>query len=229
MAKEITAAFRTVMLFISLSWLSVMYLLVYRVPKLNDENMDRGYHIIDENIDSEKYKLKTYLTDNNEFQIFGSENPSGLEVDWSNPNRKLRFTSRQFDSREVANIPMRKLDLSNTDGTREFNRNITKVSSSFDCRLLERMSTYEVLGMGYTKVVRRGVIGGKAFALKYTTGQNHDIISCKKERPVERHFECYNLAKFKLLKEALLFSQLKHRNIVKVTVILQVLFSFFLQ
>ena len=218
MAGEIAAAFRTVMLFISLSWLSVMYLLVYRVPKLNDENVSRGYQIIEDSNIAEKYRIKTSITQDGEVQIFGAEDSSSMRLDLSNPNNELQFTSRRFDNKAISNIPSRKLTPDKNDGIRKFNRGATTVSGSFDCRLLDRMRTYDVLGMGYTKVVRRGVINGKSFALKYTTKRNYDIVKCKNERPVDRHFECFNLAKFKLLKEALLFSQLKHKNIIKVII-----------
>ena len=213
MAKEITAAFRTVMLFISFSWLSVMYLLIYRVPRPDDDNGSREYHIIDESIVARNYR--TLLPQDSEFQIFGAEDTSGLKLDLTNPNSKLQFTSGRF---KAETKKLRKGNRNKTFGFQKLSRIPNKVSGSFDCRLLERMSTSDVLGMGYTKVVRRGVVDGRSFALKYTTSRNQDVIKCKSERPAERHFECFNLAKFKLLKEALLFSQLKHKNIVKVSI-----------
>ena len=184
-----------------------MYLLIYRVPRPDDGDGRQGYHIIDESIVARNYR--TSLPQDSEFQIFGAEDSSGLKLDLANPSSKLgRF--------EAKTKKQRKGNPNKTRGYLKFNRISNQVSGSFDCRLLERMSTSDVLGMGYTKVVRRGVVDGKSFALKYTTSRNQDVIKCKSERPVERHFECFNLAKFKLLKEALLFSQLKHKNIIKV-------------
>jgi len=189
----------------------VMYLLIYRVPRPDDGDGRQGYHIVDESIVARNYR--TSLPQASEFQIFGAEDSSGLKLDLANPSSKLQFTSGRFKAKTKK---QRKGNPNKTRGYLKFNRISNQVSGSFDCRLLERMSTSDVLGMGYTKVVRRGVVDGKSFALKYTTSRNQDVIKCKSERPVERHFECFNLAKFKLLKEALLFSQLKHKNIIKV-------------
>lgn len=216
MAGEIIAAFRTVMLFISLSWLSVMYLLVYRVPKLNDVGEFAKYEIIDGVVREEKYSrnARTSLILDGDVKLFG-EDSSDMKLDLSNPSAQLVLDKKGDEangkSPHSTNLSQRTKAL----GIPKL-RNIDSVLGSFDCRLLERMKTYEVLGKGYTKVVRRGVIYGQSFAIKYTTGRNHDVIKCKKERPVNRQFECFNLAKFKLLKEALLFNQLRHRNIIKV-------------
>lgn len=213
MAREIIAAFRTVMLFISLSWLSVMYLLVYRVPKIEESNNYGKYEVIENVMGDRREHAKrlpaSILVDGN-VQLFG-EDSSGMKLDLSNPANVLRIESDanglDLQTPSVLTNPGR--------GTSQL-YHVDKVSDSFDCRQLEKIRTMEVLGTGYTKVVRRGVLNGRSYALKYTTSKNHDIIKCTNERPKERHFECYNLAKFKLLKEAQLFSQLRHRNIIKV-------------
>ena len=218
MAGEIIAAFRTVMLFITLSWLSVMYLLMYRVPQI-DENSSRGrYQMIKNSMILDNYRMKSSVASSvikdGEIQIFG-EDSADMKLDLRNPrNGAFRFASDRIKKQVNPNIPL--LDSDKGFEIRKSNKRNAILSDSFDCRLLERMRTFEVLGTGYTKVVRRGVINGQSFALKYTTNHNHDVIKCKSERPIERHFECINLAKFKLLKEALLFSQLRHKNIIKV-------------
>lgn len=225
MAGEILAAFRTVMLFISFSWLSIMYLLVYRVPRLEKSN--QVYRAIENGIrsDNKKYFKRLEESFDGNIQIFGEDLPQ-IRWDLSNPRKKLlgrnNQTLQEFSSSDIP-VSIRKVKKNLTE---IHSQNIDFSSGDLDCRLLDTMETFEVLGSGYTKVVRRGVLAGKAIALKYTSEGNHDIVQCKTERPPERHFECFNLAKFKLLKEALLFRQLKHRNIVKVCLYDSIGFSY---
>ena len=215
MAGEIFAAFRTVMLFISFSWLSIMYLLVCRIPRLEKSN--QIYQAIENGIrnDNKKYFRQLEESFDGNIQIFGEDFPQ-IRWDLANPRKKLlnrkNQTLKEFSSSDIP-VSIRKVQ-ENLTGIHM--QSVDFSSGVLDCRLLDTVETFEVLGSGYTKVVRRGVLAGTSIALKYTSERNHDVVQCKTERPPERHFECFNLAKFKLLKEALLFRQLRHRNIVKV-------------
>lgn len=189
MAGEIIAALRTVVLFISVSWLSIMYLLVYRFPRL-----DRSYQTEQVRGGGERIQ---HIHAQSHILEEGS-------VDLENRGRKLQYASmNQHTDQEPSK-------------SKSFDLN-SEHSMFFDCRSLDDVELLQVLGSGYTKTVRKGVLNGQQFAMKYTTARNHDIIECRKQRPKTRHFECFNLAKFKLLKEAMLFQQLRHPNIVKVS------------
>eukprot|EP00795_Rhopilema_esculentum_P010685 gene10685-19453_t len=215
MAGDVVAAFRTVVLFISFSWLSVMYLLVYRVPRLEREGCNH-YQVIEGGL-KEKTLLRRYedsFLNDGEIKIFGEDLPE-MGLNLANPTKIAESGSLNLPSKNLK-IPKSIKRDSKEQPVIPVDKNIDFVSNVFNCTLLESMRTFEVLGSGYTKVVRRGILGGTSYALKYTTSKNQDIIKCKSERPSQSHFECYNLAKFKLLKEALLMNQLQHRNIIKV-------------
>ena len=172
------------MLFISISWLSVMYLLVYRFPRVgrnqeDEASLDQLARIFEKNQVNARRKLQ-----------------------YANPNLSNANDAEQiFDYQDY------------NGGNDKQNSNYI----NFNCADMDKVELKGVLGQGYTKTVRKGVLNGQEFALKYTTEDNHDIVECKKQREKSRHFECFNLAKFKLLKEALLFQQLKHQSIVKVS------------
>eukprot|EP00794_Sanderia_malayensis_P015910 gene15910-17510_t len=235
MAGEIFAAFRTILLFISLSWFSVMYLVLHRIPRLEEER--RATEALQRNSRINEAG-NAWLDDRagdsalDDIQIFGDVeyakrlNEKGVEKDarGSNPSRQHHVAKHQqvsgggLQSRysNTADVPVVFNGGSVQDNSRlRFRDDQKDVSWSFSCRDLSRMQFQGLLGSGFTKTVRKGLLNGRQLAVKYTTERNPDIIKCTRERNASRHFECYNLAKFKLLKEATLLQQLIHPNIIK--------------
>ncbi len=173
-----------------------MYLLVYRIPKLERASLSEG-------------GINKALRYRDGIQIFGDEF-TAVNGDSGNPGRRLQFAyyNKAFE--------LEKQDLNNLTSKPPQDKHGLIFPTNFDCRDLNKVKFLGLLGSGYTKTVRRGYLNGRQFAVKYTTEQNQDIVKCTKERDESRHFECYNLAKFKLLKEAMLLQQLRHPNIVQV-------------
>lgn len=92
------------------------------------------------------------------------------------------------------------------------------------CGALERASSVQFVGSGYTKAVYRAELNTSfSVALKSVDLNGHDMESCVKRYSSAE--DCYRLASFKIIKEMTLMERLQHPNILKV--IFKSVLSFF--
>lgn len=83
------------------------------------------------------------------------------------------------------------------------------------CEDLERSSSVQFVGSGYTKAVYRAELNNSfSVALKSVDLSGHDMESCVKRYSSAE--DCYRLASFKIIKEMTLMERLQHPNILKV-------------
>lgn len=83
------------------------------------------------------------------------------------------------------------------------------------CGTLERASSVQFVGSGYTKAVYRAELNTSfSVALKSVDLSGHDMESCVKRYSSAE--DCYRLASFKIIKEMTLMERLQHPNILKV-------------
>ncbi|KAF5893054.1 extracellular tyrosine-protein kinase PKDCC-like, partial [Clarias magur] len=82
------------------------------------------------------------------------------------------------------------------------------------CAALERASSVQFVGSGYTKAVYRAELNASfSVALKAVDLNGHDMESCVKRYNSAE--DCYRLASFKIIKEITLMERLQHPNILK--------------
>ncbi|TSK42136.1 Extracellular tyrosine-protein kinase PKDCC [Bagarius yarrelli] len=82
------------------------------------------------------------------------------------------------------------------------------------CRDLERASSVQFVGSGYTKAVYRAELDSNfSVALKSVDLNGHDMENCVKRYSSAE--DCYRLASFKIIKEMTLMERLQHPNILK--------------
>ncbi|MCI4376626.1 hypothetical protein PGIGA_G00190590 [Pangasianodon gigas] len=82
------------------------------------------------------------------------------------------------------------------------------------CGALERASSVQFVGSGYTKAVYRAELNTSfSVALKSVDLSGHDMESCVKRYSSAE--DCYRLASFKIIKEMTLMERLQHPNILK--------------
>ncbi|XP_060781565.1 extracellular tyrosine-protein kinase PKDCC isoform X2 [Neoarius graeffei] len=82
------------------------------------------------------------------------------------------------------------------------------------CGALERPSSVQFVGSGYTKAVYRAELNTSfSVALKSVDLTGHDMESCVKRYSSAE--DCYRLASFKIIKEMTLMERLQHPNILK--------------
>ncbi|XP_017320497.1 extracellular tyrosine-protein kinase PKDCC [Ictalurus punctatus] len=82
------------------------------------------------------------------------------------------------------------------------------------CGTLERASSVQFVGSGYTKAVYRAELNTSfSVALKSVDLSGHDMESCVKRYSSAE--DCYRLASFKIIKEMTLMERLQHPNILK--------------
>lgn len=83
------------------------------------------------------------------------------------------------------------------------------------CAALQRASSVQFVGSGYTKAVYRAELNASfSVALKSVDLNGHDMESCVKRYSSAE--DCYRLASFKIIKEMTLMERLQHPNILKV-------------
>ena len=229
MAGEIKAALRTLFIFVTICWGSITFLVIYRIPSLETQGHQQASERSDPGTEQLKSRWRRDLgfITNSRSEFF----PQRLQTrdvgkDLGSTKRKLHFVANDKNDDDYVfkekiyddQLQFKKDPQQSGVEKGKYGIDLTWNPSpnQFSCQELSSVKFLSVLGQGYTKTVQMGFLRGKEMAFKYISPENHDILECIKLRPLEQHFECYNLAKFKLLKEAMLLQQLQHPGIVKV-------------
>ncbi|XP_077996169.1 extracellular tyrosine-protein kinase PKDCC-like [Glandiceps talaboti] len=92
---------------------------------------------------------------------------------------------------------------------------VTENDHIWGCKQLDTIQVLSNLGQGYSKLVQEGVYGRTHVAVKSVSTAVHDVQSCLNSGSYKKTEDCYLLANYKLLKEALMLRELKHNNIIK--------------
>ena len=83
------------------------------------------------------------------------------------------------------------------------------------CQEINRIRVAKTVGKGFTKVVQEGHLNGVSVAVKSAGQDVKDVQDCRKSGMYKKEEDCYVLASYKVLKEAMMFKQLKHPNIIR--------------
>ena len=86
-----------------------------------------------------------------------------------------------------------------------------------NCREISKIRIIEELGRGYTKLTQRGIYNGREVAVKSVGLDSTDLHNCLKEKRAKLAADCLLFSRYKVMKELLLYQQLSHPNVVKVS------------
>ena len=73
------------------------------------------------------------------------------------------------------------------------------------------------IGRGYTKVTQHGIYKGSEVAVKSAGLDSTDVQRCVRDGRAKMAEDCLLFSRYKIMKELLLYQQLHHPNIVKVS------------
>jgi hypothetical protein len=89
--------------------------------------------------------------------------------------------------------------------------------TALSCREISQIEIKEELGRGYTKLTQRGVYNGRDVAVKSVGLDSTDLRNCVSEKRAKLAADCLLFSRYKVMKELLLYQQLNHPNVVKVS------------
>ena len=87
-------------------------------------------------------------------------------------------------------------------------------SDILGCRDINKIRILKTVGKGFSKVVQAGSLNGESVAVKSAGIEVKDVQDCLKSGMYKKEEDCYVLASYKVLKEAMMLKQLRHPNIV---------------
>lgn len=85
-----------------------------------------------------------------------------------------------------------------------------------NCRDVARIHIVKEMGRGYTKITQLGVYEGVEVAVKSAGLDSNDVQRCVKEKRSKLPKDCLMFSRYKIMKELLLYQQLRHPNVAKV-------------
>lgn len=88
-------------------------------------------------------------------------------------------------------------------------------SDLVNCTTLEEVEGLEFLASGWTKSVYKAMFRGRQVAVKTVNLNGQDMRTCLEE-PTGSLGSCYRRTAVKILKELILLTQLRHRNVIEV-------------
>ena len=88
------------------------------------------------------------------------------------------------------------------------------------CKQISQIIVKDELGRGYTKLTQRGVYNGFDVAVKSVALDSTDINNCVREKRAKLRSDCLLFSRYKVVKELLLYQQLNHPNIIKVSYVI---------
>lgn len=88
---------------------------------------------------------------------------------------------------------------------------------TLNCKSIARIHILKEIGRGYTKVTQLGVYNGLEVAVKSSGLDSTDVQKCIEEKRSKNPEDCLVFSRYKIMKELLLYQQLHHPNIVKVS------------
>ena len=83
------------------------------------------------------------------------------------------------------------------------------------CQDINKIRIVQTVGKGFSKIVQEGMLNGMSVAVKSAGVEVKDVQDCLKSGMYKKEEDCYVLASYKVLKEAMMLKQLKHSNIVR--------------
>lgn len=125
--------------------------------------------------------------------------------------RSWRERSLKF----ITGDSVRKERIGKTVPTRE--NTVAPRSTVLNCKEISKTRITEELGRGYTKLTQRGVYNGRQVAVKSVGLDSTDLHNCLKEKRAKLAADCLLFSRYKVMKELLLYQQLSHPNVVKVS------------
>ncbi|XP_072050411.1 extracellular tyrosine-protein kinase PKDCC-like [Amphiura filiformis] len=91
------------------------------------------------------------------------------------------------------------------------------ISEMLGCQDINKIRILKTLGKGFSKIVQEGQLNGVSVAVKSAGIEVKDVQDCLKSGMYKKEEDCYVLASYKVLKEAMMLKQLRHPNIVRLT------------
>ena len=85
------------------------------------------------------------------------------------------------------------------------------------CSEISQIEIKEEIGRGYTKLTQHGVYNGHDVAVKSVGLDSTDYHNCIKDKRTKIASDCLLFSRYKVMKELLLYQQLNHPNIIKVS------------
>ena len=122
--------------------------------------------------------------------------------------RSLKFITGEAARKEKALFPT---SMQNNEHTGAFPETL------LNCKEISKIQIKEELGRGYTKLTQRGVYNGREVAVKSVGVDSTDLHNCLKEKRAKLAADCLLFSRYKVMKELLLYQQLNHPNVVKVS------------
>lgn len=88
---------------------------------------------------------------------------------------------------------------------------------ALNCEDVARIRIGREIGRGYTKVTQHGIYKGSEVAVKSAGLDSTDVQRCVRDGRAKMAEDCLLFSRYKIMKELLLYQQLHHPNIVKVS------------
>ncbi|XP_046845027.1 extracellular tyrosine-protein kinase PKDCC-like isoform X2 [Xenia sp. Carnegie-2017] len=181
-----------------------------------------------------KYGLREIITENALLKkILGSvlKNPSSAyRTDVTGQLNSLNYLSRKLENimdvdyglksekdRNLPNSDSLKLNLI-MNGVRAWQeRGLSDegLPDTLGCQEISQIIIQEELGRGYTKRTQRGLYHNREVAVKSVALDSTDVHNCMKKKRTKLVSDCLLLSRYKVMKELLLYQQLKHSNVIK--------------